>query len=197
MDILQTIKSRRSTLAFKKDEIALDVLKEIFAYGSYAPTHYMSEAWRIKLYQGEGKNDLVGAIIKSYQRTGMLKSDDSPATLRSIESIASFLIRIPHHALIYFEKKADAIRNEEEYSSIAAFIQNCQLAAWEYNIGMLWTITPYMHDESFIEEVGLDNEKHKISAVLQIGYPEKVTRLKERTPVDRYLEIIDKQNTKI
>lgn len=197
MDILQTIKSRRSTLAFKKDEIALDVLKEIFTYGSYAPTHYMSEAWRIKLYQGEGKNDLVGAIIKSYQRTGMLKSDDSPATLRSIESIASFLLRIPHHALIYFEKKADPIRNEEEYSSIAAFIQNCQLAAWEYNIGMLWTITPYMHDEAFIEEVGLDNEKHKISAVLQIGYPEKVTRLKERTPVDRYLEIIDKQNTKI
>lgn len=192
MDILETIKARRSTLAFKKEEIELDVLKEIFTYGSYAPTHYMSEAWRIKLYQGDGKKDLVSAIIKSYQRTGMLKNDDSPAALRSVESIASFLLTIPHHALIYFEKKSDPVRNEEEYSSIAAFIQNCQLAAWEYNIGMLWTITPYMHDAAFIEEVGLDIEKHKISAVLQIGYPEKVTKSKGRTPIENYLEIIDK-----
>lgn len=194
MDILKTIKERRSTLAFKKDEIGFDVLQEIFTYGSYAPTHYMSEAWRIKLFQGDGKKSLVTAIIKSYQRDGMLKTDNSQETLRSIESISNFLLTIPHHALIYFELKDDPVRNEEEYSSIAAFIQNCQLAAWEHEIGVLWTITPYMHDEKFIEEIGLNHKTQKICAVLQIGYPEKVTRTKGRTPIEQYIEVINEQN---
>lgn len=191
MDILRTIKERRSTLAFKNEEIDIATLKEIFTYGSYAPTHYMSEAWRIKLYQGKGKQILVQAILNSYQRVGMLPKGDSPKAVRSRESIGNFLLTIPHHALIYYEKPQDRIRNEEEYSSIAAFIQNCQLAAWEYDIGMLWTITPYMHDEQFTKEIGLDPDKHKISAVLQIGYPEKVTRDKGRKPVEEFLEVIE------
>lgn len=192
MDILKIIKERRSTLAFKKDTIDSNILKEIFTYGSYAPTHYLKEAWRIKLYQGEGKERFVTAIIRSYQRSGMLGKDDSEQTLRSIKSIAGFLLGIPHHALIYFEKTTNQIRNEEEYSSVAAFIQNSQLAAWAYGVGMLWTITPYMHDAIFMEEIGLANEKHKISAVLQIGYPEKVTRAKGRTPIEKHMEIINK-----
>lgn len=187
MDVLQAIKARRSTLAFKKDEIHIDVLKKIFTYASYAPTHYMREAWRIKLFQGLGKKNFVDAIIKSYQRSGMLSATNKSSS----EAIAGFLQDIPHHALIYFEKRDDPIRNEEEYSSIAAFIQNAQLAAWAHDIGMLWTITPYMHDVAFIEDIGLDPEKHKISAVLQIGYPEKVTRAKGRSPVETFMEIID------
>lgn len=191
MDILRTIKERRSTLAFKKEEIELHLLKEIFTYGSYAPSHYMSQAWRIKLFQGNGKSQLVDAIIASYQRSGMLASDDSPKAVQSRNAIAGFLLTIPHHALIYYAKPDDPIRNEEEYSSIAAFIQNAQFAAWAYGIGMLWTITPYMHDERFVREMDLDPEKHKIAAVMQIGYPEKVTRKKERMPADMFIEVIE------
>src|SRR5699024_8455683 len=122
MNILQTIKARRSTLAFKKEEIHIDMLKEIFTHASYAPTHYMTEAWRIKHYQSMGKIHIVDAIIKSYYRSGMLSVENKASS----QAIAKFLQDIPHHALIYFEKRDNPIRNEEEYSSIAAFIQNAQ-----------------------------------------------------------------------
>jgi len=191
MDILRTIKERRSTVAFKSEEIALATLKEIFTYGSFAPSHYMTESWRIKLFQGKGKKKLVEAIIKSYQRIGMLPADDSEKARRTRDSIGGFLLTIPHHALIYYEMPTELIRNEEEYASISAFIQNSQLAAWEYGVGMLWTIAPYMHDEQFYEEVGLQQGRHKITAVMQIGYPEKVTRKKPRTPVEKWLEVIE------
>jgi nitroreductase len=191
LSILQTIKERRSTVAFKKEPVDLAILKEIFTYGSYAPSHYMSEAWRIHLYQGEGKKQLADAIIHSYQRTGMLSNENTEKARKSRASIADFLLTIPHHALIYYEQPENKLRNEEEYSSVAAFIQNCQLAAWEYDVGVLWTITPYMHDEAFIKEVGLDPKKHKISAVLQMGYPEKTTRDKGRTPVEEFMKIIN------
>jgi nitroreductase len=190
IDILKTIKERRSIHTFKKAEVDANILKEIFTYGSYAPSHYMKEPWNIKIYQEGGKINFVDAIMKSYQRIGMIKNSNDPKTLKMIESMTSFLMAIPHHAVIYFEKEDDQIRCEEEYSSVAAFIQNAQLAAWEYGVGMLWTITPYMHDPLFAEEIGLAPERFKLAAVMQIGYPDRVPRDKGRTSIEEKLEFI-------
>ncbi|OZU88730.1 nitroreductase [Virgibacillus indicus] len=190
IDILKTMKERRSIHTFKQQEIESGVLKDIFTYGSYAPTHYMKEPWNIKLYQETGKLAFIDAIIASYQRIGMIKKDNDPKTIKMIESMKKFLMAIPHHAVIYLEKEEDPIRYEEEYSAVCAFIQNSQLAAWKYGVGMLWTITPYMHDPEFLSDIGLDCKVVKIVAVMQIGYPEKVPRDKGRTPIENKLEII-------
>lgn len=190
IDILKTIKERRSIHTFNEQEVDAAILKEIFTYGSYAPTHYMKEPWNIKLYQEEGKDKFVDAIISSYQRIGMIKTDESPKTLKMIDSMKGFLLQIPHHAVIYFEKDDNPVRYEEDYSAVSAFIQNAQLAAWEYGVGMLWTITPYMHDPEFAGEIGLNNETMKIAAVMQIGYPKKVSHDKGRTAIEEKLEII-------
>lgn len=191
INILQAIKERRSTHSFKKEEVGEEVLKEIFTYASYAPTHYMKEPWNIKLYQVEGKKAFVDAIITSYQRIGMLKTDDDQKTKKMTDSMKGFLLDIPHHAVIYFKKEAAQVRYEEDYAAVCAFIQNAQLAAWEYGVGMLWTITPYMHDPGFAKDIGLDSDEYKIAAVMQIGYPEKVSRNKGRTPIEEKLDIVD------
>ncbi|MEI3612372.1 nitroreductase family protein [Pseudogracilibacillus sp. SO30301A] len=145
IDVLETIKNRRSIHHFKKEEVPENLLREIFTYASWAPTHYMKEPWNIKLYQKAGKESFVNAIIQSYQRLGMMKySGNNEKTLRSIQSIKQFLLDIPHHALIYLPFEEDPVRYEEEYAAVCAFIQNVQLAAWKYGVGVLWTITPYM-----------------------------------------------------
>ncbi|WP_010098433.1 nitroreductase family protein [Ornithinibacillus scapharcae] len=190
--MLNTIKERRSIHTFQEKQIDIDILKEIFTYGSFAPTHYMKEPWQIKLYQDKGKQQLIQAIMDSYVRIGMIKNDGQAKTLKMIESMKAFLDAIPHHGLIYFELEEDPVRYEEEYASVCAFIQNSQLAAWEYGIGMLWTITPYMHDPDFYKDVGLDPKVVKIAAVLQIGYPKKIPQAKRRTPIEEKMEIIEK-----
>lgn len=194
IDVLHTIKSRRSIHHFKEESIPTKVLKDIFTYASWAPTHYMKEPWQIKLYQDLGKHVLIDAIIHSYQRLGMIKTDNSPKTQKSIHFMKDFLFAIPHHALIYFKKEADPIRYEEEYAAVCAFIQNAQLAAWNYEVGMLWTITPYMHDPLFVEEIGLDPTTEKVAAVMQIGYPAKIPTSKGRTPIEDKLEIITERD---
>lgn len=191
MSLFETIKNRRSIHVFKNEEVDENILRNIFTYASYAPSHYMKESWNIKLYQKKGKVAFVREILNSYVRIGMIPKDGQPKTEKMMASIKKFLEDIPHHALIYFEKPEDPIRYEEEYASICAFIQNAQLAAWEYGVGMLWTITPYMHDAKFYETVGLNADKHKIAAVMQIGYPKKIPRAKPRTPIAEKLHIID------
>lgn len=190
MTILQTIRERRSIHNFKQVNIKKAILKEIFTYGSYAPTHHMKEPWNLKIYQDDGKRAFVEAIINSYQRSGMIKNDETPQTQKTIASISQFLLDIPHHALIYFEKEDNLLRYEELYASVCAFIQNAQLAAWEYGVGMLWTITPYMHDPEFVKEIGLDANKMKIAAVMQMGYPADIPKYKERVPIEEKIEFV-------
>lgn len=191
MSILKTIKERRSIHTFKKMDVSNEVLKDIFTYASWAPTHYMKEPWEIKLYQAKGKQTLIDEIIKSYQRLGMLKSDLSESTIKTNNYMKDFLMEIPHHALIYFEKEKDIIKYEEDYSAVSAFIQNAQLAAWEYGVGMLWTITPYMYDKAFYEALGLSSKQHKIAAVMQIGYPDKIPKEKPRIEMTKKIEFIE------
>lgn len=186
----ELLKERRSVHSFKEENVNEEILQEIFEYASYAPTHYMTESWQVKLFQDGGKNRLAEAILKSYQRSGLIKNDGSPKTLRTMKSMSDFLLNIPHHAVIFFEKPDDPVRYDEEFASVCAFIQNAQLAAWELGVGMLWTITPYMHDPLFLEEIGLDAEKNKIAGVLQVGYPARTSRDKGRSPVGKKIEVI-------
>lgn len=190
IDILEAIRSRRSIHAFESKEVPNDLLLKIFNDATWAPTHYMKQPWNVKLYQREGKDRFVEAIMNSYERLGIIKNDDAVKTSKMRETVKNFLLDIPHHALIYFPTTTDAIRYEEEYASVCAFIQNAQLVGWKYKIGMLWTITPYMHDPLFAKEIGLDVDKYKIAAVLQIGYPQNIPRPKERVPIEDKLEFI-------
>lgn len=191
MERIDIMKERRSIQTFEKELVPKDILEKIFTYASYAPTHHMKEPWRIKLFQEEGKEQFIKHVIESYQRIGMIASGQDAKTINTIQSISRFLAEIPHHALIYFTRNAEPVRYEEDYAAVCAFIQNAQLAAWDYGVGMLWTITPYMHDPLFASSVGLDSETDKIAAVMQMGYPQKTPQMKERTPIHKKMEIID------
>lgn len=190
--LLEAIINRRSINTFKNDPIETEILKEIFSYASWAPTHYMKEPWEIKLYQAKGKAKLIDKIIESYQRLDMLGSDNNPKTIKSITYMKDFLLQIPHHAVIYFKIDADPIKYEEDYAAVSAFIQNAQLVAWSMGVGMLWTITPFMHDPEFARDIEINPEEFKIAAVMQIGYPSKIPDAKSRISMDKKLDLIDK-----
>lgn len=184
------MKERRSIHTFKRLEVDPDLLTRIFTYASYAPTHYLTESWNIDVYQKEGKIRFIDAIMNSYQRIGFIPNNDEKKTVDMIASMKEFLERIPHHIVIYFDPPTDPIRYEEEFASVSAFIQNAQLAGWELGVGMLWTITPYMHDPIFLEDIGL-SRTDKIVGVMQVGYPENIPRLRERTPIRDKMNMIN------
>lgn len=183
--------NRRSIQTFKNEPVETKILKEIFTYASWAPTHYMKEPWEIKLYQAKGKVKLIDEIIKSYQRLDMLGSDNNPKTVKSVTYMKEFLLQIPHHAVIYFKTDKNLIKYEEDYASVSAFIQNAQLVAWSKGVGMLWTITPFMHDSEFMRSININPDEFKIVAVMQIGYPSKIPSAKPRISIDEKIELIE------
>ncbi|WP_101843102.1 nitroreductase [Halobacillus sp. Marseille-P3879] len=183
MDLYKAITERRSIHEFKSTLIEEKELRGIFQTASWAPNHRMKQPWNVKMFQKDGAVDLAQLIIDSYKRSGFTDGYSEEKAEKMMEGIKKFLLKIPHHALIYMEKDQDFHRYEEDYAAVCAFIQNVQLAAWGKNIGVLWTSSPYISDEKFIEEVGLNEKKHKVVAVLQMGIPERIPGAKPRDEV--------------
>jgi nitroreductase len=168
-------------------------LTKIFETATWAPTHRMTEPWQIKIYEGEAKHDFASLIIESYIRSGYASNGKEEKTRKMMEGVKKFITDIPHHALIYMDKNADQRMYEEDYAAVCAFIQNAQLVAWEYQVGILWTVNPYLYDPVFTSAVGLDDEKHKLVAVLQIGYPERIPQKRKRTPISQKIEWVKRK----
>ncbi|MFC7321977.1 nitroreductase family protein [Halobacillus campisalis] len=183
LDIIEAIKERRSIHEFSPKRIEESILQEIFNIASWAPNHRMKQPWQVLLFQESGSDDYASLVIESYVRNGLTEGYSADKTERMMKGIKKFLVEIPHHALIYMEKDMDDHKYEEDYAAVCAFIQNVQLAAWAHKIGVLWTSSPYIHDKKFIEGIGLNSDQHKIVGVLQMGYPKKIPRAKNRGTV--------------
>ncbi|TGB02287.1 nitroreductase family protein [Halobacillus salinus] len=190
MDLVHAITNRRSIHEFTEDEVPKDVLREIFSKAAWAPTHRMKEPWLLNIYQGEGIEPYVSAVLSSYERQGFFDNYNEEKQERMKEGIRQFLKNIPHHALVYMERDSDLIKYEEDYASVCAFIQNAQLLSWERGIGVLWTTSPYLHDPQFAEDIGIGPDTYKLVAVLQMGYPNRVPKAKPRTPIEEKMTFI-------
>ncbi|SDO21726.1 nitroreductase family protein [Halobacillus aidingensis] len=191
MELMEAIRTRRSIHEYKEEKVDHEVLSRIFGEAAWAPNHRMKEPWHIRLYQDKGKEAYAQAVMKSYQRQGFFDGYDLNKTQRLQDGIQDFLLNIPHHALIYMERDEDIRKYEEDYAAVCAYIQNVQLLAWEAGVGVLWTTSPYLHDNQFYQDIGLDSQRFKLVSVLQMGYPKRIPKPKIRTPIQKKLSLYD------
>ncbi|WP_079527071.1 nitroreductase family protein [Halobacillus hunanensis] len=183
MNVIDAIQSRRSIHDFKNKLVDEAVLQEVFQIASWAPNHRLKEPWNVVVYQNEGAQHYADLVIESYLRQGFAEGYSAEKAEKMMNGIKQFLIRIPHHALIYLDRDPDIHKFEEDYSAVCAFIQNAQLAAWERGVGALWTTSPYIHDTEFMKGIGLDPTSHKVAGVIQLGYPARIPEPKARRKV--------------
>ncbi|ASN05964.1 nitroreductase family protein [Virgibacillus necropolis] len=186
------MQSRRTILDYKPDKIERHTLLELFRLASYAPNHHMKEPWMIKLYEDEARSSFGEKIVDSYIRLGLLKTLDEKKLQKARVSYDKFFRSVPHHALFYMEKEdGGGYIDDENYAAVCAFIQNFQLAAWNLGIGTMWTAKETLLDKVFIRDIGLSPDTHKLIAVVQIGYPNKVPKAKNRTSIQNAIEWIN------
>ncbi|ELK47995.1 nitroreductase [Bacillus sp. SB49] len=192
MELEDAILGRRSVHEYKQELVPEGVLEGIFTKASWAPTHHMKEPWNIYMYQGAGVKMYADNVLRSYERQGFFSGYKEDRQTKVREGIRDFLLRIPHHALIYMEKDPDKRKYDEDYAAVCAYIQNVQLLAWESGVGVLWTTNPYLYDSEFVRDIGLDPHIHRLVSVLQMGYPARVPKPKLRTEIGKKLSIIDR-----
>ncbi|MFZ3579599.1 nitroreductase family protein [Virgibacillus sp. DJP39] len=191
INLFEIMRGRRTILDYKAEKVDQSLLIELFEHASYAPNHHMKEPWKIKIYEDEARSDFGDKIVDSYIRYGLLKSLSDEKLKKARQSYDRFFTSVPHHALFYMDKEDDGgYLDNENYAAVCAFIQNFQLAAWAKQIGTMWTAKPTLMDETFIKEIGLTPSEHRLIAVVQIGYPNKIPNGRGRTPISNSIEWI-------
>ncbi|TCT18796.1 nitroreductase [Melghiribacillus thermohalophilus] len=191
MDVKEAIAKRRSIRSFQEQQIPEHVLEDIFQLASWAPTHRMKEPWKLKVFQGKGRNIYVKALMRSYERLGFFHQNQTEKAEKMKQGIETYLFSIPHHVLVYMEKEEDPLKMDEDFASVSAFIQNVQLIAWSKGIGVLWTSSPCYYENGFYEEIGLHMKGHKIVGLLQMGFPKSIPEPKPRTAIQEKVEWVE------
>lgn len=195
IDVVKAMRERRTILDYKPEKVEKELLLDLFNHAAFAPNHHMKQPWKLRIYEDEAKSPFGEKVVDSYIRLGLLKSKDEEKLNKARLAYDRFFTAVPHHALFYMEKEDDGgYLDDENFAAVCAFIQNFQLAAWEKGIGTMWTAKETLLDEVFIRDVGLFPEKHKLIAVVQIGYPNKIPRAKERTPIEKSIEWIKERD---
>src|SRR5512139_1941305 len=64
MDVVQTIKERKSIRAFKPDQVPLDLLKEILEQAMRAPSWANTQPWEFAVVTGEKLKAIQEACVK-------------------------------------------------------------------------------------------------------------------------------------
>ncbi|MFD2043895.1 nitroreductase family protein [Ornithinibacillus salinisoli] len=195
INIVDIVRSRRTILDYKPEKIRRELLIELLEHASYAPNHHMKEPWKLKVYEDESRSIFGEKVVDSYIRLGLLKTLKEEKLKKARIAYDRFFTSVPHHILFYMDKEDNGgYIDDENYAAVCAFIQNFQLLAWEKEIGTMWTAKETLRDEVFINDIGLSPDKHRLIAVVQVGYPNKVPKGKERTSICDSIDWIQTKN---
>lgn len=165
MDVLQSIKERRSIRQYSQEPVSEDQLTEILEAGRWAPSRGNSQPWKFIILNDDRIRQDLAAVI----------------------STGKFLAQAPRGIAVVVDPEASKHPEQEG----AAAIQNMLLAAHALGLGTCW-ISVYGTEwaTAAAQVLGIPDGEQLIS-VVSIGHPAEVPEkgrkgLDEITFTDKY-----------
>lgn len=151
---LELIKSRRTTRAFKEEQIRDEELQMILEAGIWAPSGHNMQPWKFMVIQNKE------IISKLNSETKELMKDSALETFRKMANNENFDIfySAPTVVLALYDEKAMT-----PVQDISAATQNMLLMAESIDVGACW---------NGIIKIGFSNEEFNKKFSEQLGIPE-------------------------
>lgn len=179
--IEEVIRSRRTIKRFKKDQVTLELIKELLDIAVWAPNHKMREPWRFIAFLDEGKKHLA-EILKNEKEKGKFSRPMNQEKFERLLSIPAFVV-----VVMQVDPRPNIF--QEDFAAVSACIQNFQLVAWERGIGMLWNTDQTIYSPTFHAQIGVKSGE-KVVGIMQIGYPDMIPKAQQRTSIEEKLTVI-------
>ena len=164
-DVLQIIKSRRSTRAFLPEQIKETELQAILEAGIYAPSATNQQPWHFTVIQ---KKDLIDRLSNGFKE--LAKSSDNDY-LKNVGNNANFHV-------FYSAPTVILLSGDENKQSAAvdcaAAVQNMLIEAESLDIGSCWVgfiayLLNSVGSEAYLKELGIPEGFKQIHSVA-LGY---------------------------
>lgn len=179
LDILETIKSRRTIGKVKPDLVPTETIEKILEAGNWAPSHFRTEPWKFFVLTGEGRKPL-GRVLAEIAKEKMddPTTEDNKHKLKKQERKpfrAPVVIAVA--AIIHDHPKALI---NEEVAAVNAAVQNMLLAAHGLGLGAIWRTGKPTYHSKMKQAFGLAGQDQMIGFIY-LGYPDI-----EPKPVRKY-----------
>jgi nitroreductase len=174
MELIETIKGRRSIREYNDTPIPRELIEEIIESATWAPSAKNGQQWRFTVYTGAVKKGLTDAfratLDEFVEKYGFEESGSSTWSCGVMEQ-APVVIMVWNTG----EEGWDS-----EIHSVAAAIQNMLLRAYDLGLGSLWIADVFYAQEALTRHTGVP---WKMVAAVTIGYTDIEGRVPPRKGV--------------
>lgn len=174
MEILETIRSRKSVGEVKPDPVPRTLIEQLLSAAVQAPNHYKVRPWRFVVLTEAGRERLGEVMARSLNEKF---PDLLPAAL---EKERAKPLRAPLVIAVGVDKPEESkVIEVENICAAAAACQNLLLAVQALGLAAQWRTGDTARDPHVKQFLGLEPDQHLV-AFLYIGYPLAETAAAER-----------------
>lgn len=181
MKIDEAIKGRRSIRSFKKDDVSIEMIREILEAATFAPSAKNGQQWRFTVLKGESKDDFTSMFMDNLMK---VKEKHGISFLGSAIPSCEIMDEAPVVVIVWNTNERGWTT---EIHSVAAAIQNMLLKAYSLGLGTLWIGDIFYSDRAIVEHF---NKKWKLTAAIAIGWPNISPSPRPRLEVDEVSEFL-------
>lgn len=166
MNVLEAIKTRRSTGFMAQTPVPMAHIETILQAGCWAPTHKRTDPWRFHVFMGEGRAKLAQAIKEERGEKAGQKVYRAPVVIAVVVAGCR-------------EETGPPLW--EEHAAVAAAVQNMALAAHGLGLAGIWRTGAFTELEAVKSLLQVDaSYGDRIMAFFYVGAP-----VSERKPPER------------
>jgi nitroreductase len=179
IDVLEAIRTRRSTGKVRQEPLPREVIEELLEAASWAPNHHVTQPWRFVVIAGAAR-EALGEVMG---RAKVARLDPATAdTAAEYERARNKALRAPVIIAVVVEIPVGSTAVEvEEIAAGAAATQNLLLAAHGLGLGAMWRTGDAAYDPNVKAFLGFKPTDHIIGFVY-LGYPNLVPTRHKHTP---------------
>ena len=187
IEVLKKIISRRRSIfpvSYTKEDIPIDVIRQILESANYAPTHKLTEPWRFIVFRNEGKINFANELARLYK-------DITPIhqfLQKKYDSILEKAIQSSCIIALNAQLHPDKLPEWEEIASLACAVQNMALTAEAFEVGAYWSSPGMIVELKDYLNLG---EQEKCFGLFYMGYHNEKPRTAARTPIVNKIKWID------
>ncbi len=177
MELIETIKERKSIRKFKSDKIEKKIIEDIIYYGTLAPSAKNRQPWQFLVIDNIEIKEKIANIMIKYEI-------DNNITGSSVKETARAMKEAPVLILIFKEKNDKRLVGD--CLSIGACAQNMVLRAVDLGISSL-LIRDFIDVEYEIKKI-LNKEELELNYAISLGYQDQYPDRRPRKNINEIIE---------
>jgi nitroreductase len=180
--ISNVIRYRRTIKPKQFSDRAVDdgIIQEMLENANWAPTHGMTEPWRLSVFTGQARRRLgefLAATYKAITPPEAFKPNKYEGMSRNA-LLAPVVI-----ALGMKRQEIEKISELDEIQAVACAVQNMHLTAAAHGLGGFWSTNAAAVSEAMRDFLGL-GPRDRALGLFYVGYPACDWPSSDRQPID-------------